>query len=230
MRAAQVMTPDVLSISSEATVFDAAELLVGAGVSALPVVDGTGRVIGIVSEADLLRRAEIGTEPRKSWLQRFFADNAAAAAEYVTLHSRRVRDVMSSPVIAVQEDDTLRHVADVMEKRRVKRVPVVRDDVVVGIISRANLLQALLSRDPQSAAHPSDEQIRRAVEAVVGKQPWTSPWPINILVNAGVVHLWGFVPSASASEAYRVAAENVAGVKKVKNHLRRTPASVGMGV
>src|SRR5512135_1357849 len=88
MRAAQVMTPDVLSISSEATVFDAAELLVGAGVSALPVVDGTGRVIGIVSEADLLRRSEIGTEPRKSWLKRFFADDSAAAAEYVTLHSR----------------------------------------------------------------------------------------------------------------------------------------------
>ncbi len=230
MRAAQVMTPDVLSISADASVFDAAEVLVAAGVSALPVVDGTGRVVGIVSEADLLRRAEIGTAPHKSWFQRFFADEAAAAAEYVALHSRRVRDVMSTPVITVQEDDTLGQVVDVMERRRVKRVPVVRGDVMVGIISRANLLQALLSRDPQSEPHPSDEQIRRKVEAMVGKQPWTSPWPINILVNAGVVHLWGFVPSAAASEAYRVAAENVAGVKKVKNHLRRPPASVGMGV
>ena len=230
MRAAQVMTPIVLSISAEATVFDAAELLVGAGVSALPVVDGTGRLIGIMSEADLLRRAEIGTAPRKSWLQRFFANEAAAAAEYVTLHSRHVRDVMSAPVITVQEDDTLGHVADVMESRRVKRVPVLRGEVVVGIVSRANLLQALLSRDPLSEAHPSDEQIRRAVEAVVGKQTWTSPWPVNILVNASVVHLWGFVPSNAASEAYRVAAENVTGVKKVKNHLRRAPSSVGMGV
>ena len=231
MRAAQVMTADVLSVSSNATVFEAAELLVGTGVSAMPVVDKTGRMIGIVSEADLVRRAEIGTEPRRSWLGRVFGDESAAAKEYVTLHGRRVTDVMSKPVVTVQEDDTLGHVADVMAKHKVKRVPVLRGDLVVGIVSRANLLQALLSRDPQAASsHPSDEQIRRAVEAVVGKQPWTSPWPTNILVNGGVVHLWGFVASEAASDAYRVAAENVTGVRKVKNHLRRMPASVGMGV
>jgi len=231
MRAAQVMTPDVLSIASDATVFEAAELLVGTGVSAMPVADKTGRMIGIISEADLIRRAEIGTEPRKSWLQRIFSDDVVAAAEYVTLHSRRVSDVMSKPVVTVQEDDTLGHVADVMAKHKVKRVPVVRDGFVVGIVSRANLLQALLSRDPkEEGPHPSDREIRREVEAVVRKQAWTSPWPTNIFVNAGVVHLWGFVASDAASEAYRVAAENVAGVKKVKNHLRRMPAYVGMGV
>ena len=231
MRAAQVMTPDVLSIASDATVFDAAELLVGTGVSAMPVADKTGRMVGIISEADLIRRAEIGTEPRKSWLQRVFSEESAAATEYVTLHSRRVSDVMTQPVVTVQEDDTLGHVADVMARHKVKRVPVVRGDVVVGIVSRANLLQALLSRDPETeGVHASDKQIRREVEAVVRKQAWTSPWPINILVNAGVVHLWGFVASEASSEAYRVAAENVAGVKKVKNHLRRMPASVGMGV
>src|ERR1700760_4743221 len=107
MRTAQVMTSDVLSISSDATIFEAAELMVGAGVSAMPVLDSAGRMVGIVSEADLMRRPEIGTDPRKSWLQRFFADDAAAAAEYVTLHSQRVRDVMSKPVITVQEDDPL---------------------------------------------------------------------------------------------------------------------------
>jgi len=154
-----------------------------------------------------------------------------AAKEYVALHARRVTDVMSKPVVTVQEDDKLGHVADVMAKHKVKRVPVLRGDFVVGIVSRANLLQALLSRDPQGAgSHPSDDQIRREVEAVVGKQAWTSPWPTNILVSAGVVHLWGFVASEAACDAYRVAAENVAGVKKVKNHLRRMPASVGMGV
>jgi predicted transcriptional regulator len=179
----------------------------------------------------LIRRAEIGTEPRKSWLQRIFSDDAVSAAEYVTLHSRRVGDVMTKPVITVQEDDTLGHVADVMTRHKVKRVPVVRDGFVVGIVSRANLLQALLSRDPkEEGPHPSDREIRREVETVVSKQAWTSPWPTNIFVNSGVVHLWGFVSSEAASEAYRVAAENVAGVKKVKNHLRRMPASVGMGV
>jgi len=210
MRAAQVMTPDVLSLLADATVFEAAELLVGTGVSAMPVVD---------------------TEPRRSWLERVFSDEVSAAKEYVALHARRVRDVMSKPVVSVQEDDTLGRVADIMARHKVKRVPVLRGELVVGIVSRANLLQALLSRDPQAASsHPADDQIRREVEAVVGKQPWTSPWPINILVNAGVVHLWGFVSSEAASDAYRVSAENVAGVKKVKNHLRRMPASVGMGV
>lgn len=231
MRAAQVMTSTVLSISSDATVFEAAELLVGTGVSAMPVVDSTGRMIGIVSEADLVRRAEIGTEPHRSWLERVFSDGAAAAKEYVALHARRITDVMSKPVVTVQEDDTLGHVADVMARHKVKRVPVQRGDLLVGIVSRANLLQALMSCDPKAPGpHPADDQIRREVEAAVGKQPWTSPWPTNILVNAGVVHLWGFVASGVASDAYRVAAENVAGVRKVKNHLRRIPASVGMGV
>ncbi len=231
MRAAQVMSPGILTISAKASVFDAAELLVGAGVSAMPVVDGTGRIVGIVSEADLMRRAEIGTEPRKSWFQRFFADDATTAAEYVSLHARRVRDVMTSPVITVQEDALVGDVADLMAKHKVKRVPVLRGDVAVGVVSRSNLLQALLSREPEAtASRSSDDEIRRDVEAVVAKQPWSSPWPANIVVNAGVVHLWGMVPSDAASSAYRVAAENVPGVKKVKNHMRLMPASVGMGI
>jgi CBS domain-containing protein len=231
MRAAQVMTPDVVSISSDATVFEAAELLVGLGVSAMPVVDKTGKMVGIVSEADLVRRAEIGTEPPKSWLQRIFSDDAAAAKEYVALHGRRITDVMSRHVITVQEDDTLGHVAEMMARHKVKRVPVLRGDSIVGIVSRANLLQALLSWDPKAPRTPSsDDQMRRDVEAAVGKQSWTSPWPVNIVVSAGVVHFWGFVPTEAASDAYRVAAENVAGVKKVKNHMRRIPAAVGMGI
>jgi CBS domain-containing protein len=231
MRVAQVMTADVHSISSDATIFEAAELLVGAGMSAMPVVDKTGRMVGIVSEADLMRRAELGTEPHKSWLRRVFSDDAAAAREYVVLHGRHVTDVMSQHVITVQEDDTLGHVAEMMARHKVKRLPVLRGDEIVGIVSRANLLQALISWDPQAARAPqSDDQVRRDVEAAVARQPWTSPWPTNVVVNAGVVHLWGFVPTQAASDAYRVAAENVPGVRKVKNHLRRIPAAVGMGV
>lgn len=231
MRAAQVMTTDILSIAFDATIFDAAEILVGTGVSALPVVDGRGCMIGILSEADLIRRCEIGTEPRKSWFHRLLADDAAAAKEYVAMHSRRVTDVMSKPVVTVQEGDTLGRIADVMVEHKVKRVPVLSGDRVVGIVSRSNLLKALLSRDPQGGKSAvSDEEIRRNVETVLAKQPWTSPWPTNILVNAGVVHLWGFVQSDASAEAYRVAAENVPGVTKVRNHLRRLPASVGMGL
>ncbi|MCW5734098.1 MAG: CBS domain-containing protein [Enhydrobacter sp.] len=225
------MSPGILTISAAASVFDAAEHLVGAGVSAMPVVDGTGRIVGIVSEADLMRRAEIGTEPRKSWLQRIFVDDATTAAEYVSFHARRVTDVMTKSVVTVQEDATLGEIADLMAKHKVKRLPVLRGEVVVGVVSRSNLLQALLSRGPEvTESHSSDNEIRRQVEAFIAKQPWASPWPINIVVNAGVVHLWGMVPSDAASNAYRVAAENVSGVKKVKNHLRRVPAAVGMGV
>ena len=231
MRVARVMTKNVVSIPSDATIFEAAERMVGSGVSAMPVVNSTGRMVGIISEADLIRRAEIGTQPRKSWLARVFADKTTAAREYVTLHARRVTDVMSKPVVTVGEDDTLDQVAELMAEHNVKRLPVVKDgDVVVGIVSRACLLRALLSRDPRAAdPQPSDDQIRQKVEAAVSKHSWTSPWPTNVIVDAGVVHLWGAVPSDAASDAYRVAAENIPGVKQVENHLRALPPYVAMG-
>jgi CBS domain-containing protein len=232
MRVARVMTKNVVSIPSDATIFEAAERLVGSGVSAMPVVDSTGRMVGIISEADLVRRTEIATQPRKSWLARVFADKTTAAREYVALHARRVTDAMSKPVVTVGEDDTLDRVAELMAKHDVKRLPVVKDGgFVVGIVSRANLLQVLLSRDPRAAdSQASDDQIRQKVEAAVSKHLWTSPWPTNVIVDAGIVHLWGAVPSDAASDAYRVAAENVPGVKQVENHLRAVPTSVAMGI
>jgi CBS domain-containing protein len=231
MQAAQVMSPGAYCVPANASVFDAAELMVNAEVSALPVLDSAGKLVGIVSEADLIQRPEIHTQPRKSWLQRLFAADASSASDYVGFHSRRVADVMTKNVITVQEDATLGEVVETMSQHRIKRVPVLCGEKLVGMLSRANLLQALLSREPQgTAAQRSDDELRRDIQAVVGKQPWASPWPINILVNSGVAHLWGFVPSEAASKAYRVAAENVAGVKKVKNHMRRVPSTVGMGI
>ena len=231
MLAGQVMSPIVLAVSQDASIYEAAEVMVSAEVSALPVVDGTGRRAGILSEADLMHRAEIGTEPRKGWLARFLEDNTRSAQEYVALHSRQVGDVMTRPVVTVDEQTPLSEVAQLMDQHKIKRVPVMRGAEVVGIVSRANLLRALLSRDPQQpASAPSDEALRRAVEAAVKGQEWESPWPVNIIVNAGVVHLWGFVGGEATSKAYRVAAENVPGVRKVENHLRHVPHNVGMGV
>jgi CBS domain-containing protein len=231
MHAGQVMSPIVLAVSLDASIYDAAEVMVSGEVSAVPVVNGNGRLAGILSEADLMRRPEIGTEPRRGWFQRAFGDSAGSAQEYVTLHSRRVRDVMTREVVTVVEQTPLSEVAQLMDRHKIKRVPVMRGDTVVGIVSRGNLLRALLSRDPQRpASAPSDEALRRAVEAAVKGQPWESPYPVNVLVNAGVVHLWGLVASDASSEAYRVAAENVAGVHKVENHLRGVPPTVGMGV
>jgi CBS domain-containing protein len=232
MRVARVMTKNVVSISSDATIFEAAERLVGSGVSAMPVVDSTGRMVGLISEADLVRRAEIGTEPHKSWFGRIFADKTTAANEYVALHARRVTDAMSKPVVTVEEDDTLHHVADLMGKHNIKCLPVVKNgDRLIGMVTRASLLRALLGRDLKaSISQPSDDQIRQEVEAVVAEHLWTSPWPTNVVVDAGVVHLWGHVPSDAAADAYRVAAENVRGVKRVENHLRALPTSVAIGI
>ena len=231
MLAEKVMSPIVLTVPLDASIYQAAETMVSAEVSALPVVDGTGRMVGILSEADLMHRAEIGTEPRKGWLQRLLSDRTGAAHESVVLHSRRVGDVMTREVVTVHEQTPLSEVARLMDHHEIKRVPVMRDGKVVGIVSRSNLLRALLSRDPQQpASAPSDEALRRAVEAAVKGQAWESAWPVNIIVNAGVVHLWGFVAGDATSTAYRVAAENVPGVLKVENHLRHVPHSVGMGV
>ena len=231
MRVAEVMSPCVISVSAEASVFDAAELLVSAGVSGAPVVDPSGTLVGIVTEADLMRRAEIGTEPHKSFLGRLFSDDSKAAAEYTAFNSHHVRDVMTRKVVTVDMDAPLAEAADLMARHKVKRLPVLRDREVVGVVSRANLLQALLSREPKAAKTPrTDDDIRKEVQTVVGKQPWTSPWPTNVVVNSGVVHLWGFVQSDVVANAYSVAAENVQGVRKVKNHMRRMPASANMGV
>jgi len=230
MRASDIMTEQVVCLDHGATVFDAAELMLSGGVSALPVVDTRCKIVGIVSEADLMRRGEIGTTAQKSWLSRLVGDKETAAQEFVQSHSRRVADVMTRQVITAAEDTGLRELVDLMERHGVKRLPIVRQDVVVGIVSRADVLQALLSREPEDEAdRVADEELRRAVEAALEKHGWISRWPTNVVANAGVVHLWGFVPGEDARRAYRVAAENVPGVKSVKSHLRSLPASVAFG-
>ncbi len=231
MRARDVMSNGVLSVLADASVFEAAELLVSARVSAMPVVNEQDEIVGIVSEADLMRRAEIGTSPHKNWLQRLLADDASKAREYVHTHSQHVKDVMTKAVITVEPDAKLAEVAEKMLQHNIKRLPVVDEGRVVGIVSRADLLQALMSREPPAPAEQrSDEQLRRDVTHAIAKQAWSSAWPTNVVVSSGVVHLWGFVQSEVARKAYRVAAENVPGVKSVKNHLRPIPSSVNMGV
>jgi CBS-domain-containing membrane protein len=232
MRASEIMTTNIVSVNVKDTVFDAAEMLLGARVSAAPVVDEEGHVLGIVSEADLIHRAEIATGARKSWLARLLETNAGAAREFVATHARNVADVMTRNVVTASVDATLGELVALIEKHKVKRIPVVRDGVLVGIVSRANLLEALLSREPDgtaAGAAPDDKMLREAVSKALEGQPWSSRWPTTVVVSDGVVHLWGFVEGDAVRQAYRVAAENVPGVHRVKIHLRTTPASVGMG-
>ena len=157
MHASQAMTRPVVTVSADATVFAAADILLGSRISAAPVVDADGKLVGIVSEADLMNRPEVGTVPAKSWLQRLLADNAFLARDYIRSHSHRVADVMTREVITAREHTQLAEIAKLMERHHIKRVPIVRDGKVVGIVSRANLLQGLLAREPHPADGANDE-------------------------------------------------------------------------
>jgi CBS domain-containing protein len=226
MRAMDVMTPNVVTVSPETSVRDAAKLLL-TGASAVRRCSMRRALVGIISEGDLLRRIEIGTDStrRKRWLD-FFATNADADA-YVKSHARRVEDVMTTEIVSVNEEDSLTHIAALMERRGVKRVLVLRDGKLVGIVSRANLLQALASsaEEPQPVS-PSDREIReRLVEELEGR-PWAFAGR-NVVVREGVVHLWGTFNSADA-RAVRVAAEGIPGVRAVEitpNRIRSCRAS-----
>jgi CBS domain-containing protein len=231
MRAKDVMSDQIVCVDVKESVFDAAELLLGARISAAPVTDDKGAIVGIVSEADLIRRAEIGTADSKTWLGHLLDSKASSARDFVAAQTKRVADVMTKDVVTANEDATLRELVDLMERHNVKRIPIVRDGAVVGIVSRADLLAALLSREPDTQLlQPADKVLRQNVVDALQNRLWTSRWPVNVYANDGVVHLWGFVQGKDVRNAYRVAAENVPGVRRVKNHLRTMPASVGMGV
>lgn len=232
MRARQVMTRPVHIVAADASVYDAAQVLLNAGISAAPVIDADGKMLGIVSEADLMYRTEIGTVPGKSWLQRLLVDDAVMARDYIRAHSHRVADVMTKNVVTAEEHTSLGDIATLMQRHRVKRIPILREGRVVGVVSRANLLQGLLAREPlelQSA--PSDDKLRSVVEAELAKHGWaSSSHPPNVVTDNGIVHLWGYVSSTAVKDAHRIAAENVPGVKRVENHMNILPPEVRFGI
>jgi CBS domain-containing protein len=228
MHARQVMTKPVVTVPADATVYAAAEILLGSGISGAPVVDADGRMIGIVSEADLMHRPEIGTIPARSWLQRLLGDSTVLARAYVRSHSHHVADVMTRDVVTADEHTPLGDIAGLMQRHRVRRIPIVRDGKVVGIVSRANLLQGLLSREPFPTEGPdSDETLRTRVEGELSRHSWASGTTTNVVVDKAVVHLWGHVRSVPLKDAIGIAAENVPGIRRVVNNLAVLPPEVG---
>jgi CBS domain-containing protein len=227
MKAGDVMTRNVVSIGPGATVAEMVKLMLDNRISGLPVVDDRGDLVGIVTEGDCLRRAETGTERKRSrWLE-FLIGPGRLADEYIHTHGRKVEDVMTPGPITATEETPLEDVVRVMEKRRIKRLPIMRDRKVVGIISRANLLQALASAAPHiPSGHPTDATIRDQIIAELAKQPWTPQ--VNATVRDGVVELWGVVLAAHQREAAIVAAENIPGVKSVKSHVAWVDPVSGM--
>jgi CBS domain-containing protein len=220
MRARDIMTSRLVTVSPDATVLETARVLLGEHINAALVVGDGGVLRGIVSEADLMRRPEIGSERERSWWLRAFADSDDLARDYMRSHARKVRDAMTSPVVTVDEDTPAAEIADLFHRRGIKTVPVMRDGRPVGMVSRANLLQALVAQGEARAAVPaSDEAIRATLLEELDKQAWVDSLAKNVLVENGVVHLWGVAQTEREKEACRVAAEAVPGVREVVNHI-----------
>lgn len=226
MRAMDVMTTAVVTVSPDSTVQDLAKLISERGISGVPVVEN-GRLVGIVSEGDLLHRAETGTErrtARRRW--RWFDTSLEEARDYTRAHARAVRDIMTREVISVDEATDLADVATLMETKRIKRVPVLRDGMLVGIVSRANLVRAVaaIDREPATGAAGGDREIRAKLLAELNGREWARVWPEEIIVQDGVVHLWvADTRPAEERGALRVAAENVPGVRSVEEHVVPIP-------
>jgi CBS domain-containing protein len=218
MKASDVMTVGAATIRSDASVPEAARLMLQYAISGLPVVDDAGHLVGIVTEGDFLRRTETGTERqhRPRWLE-FLLGPGRLADEYVHSHSRKVEEVMTRQVVTVAEETPVDEIARLMERHRIKRVPVIRDNRVVGIVSRANLLRGLARlADAAPAATANDLAIREQILAELDAQAWGRRAPIDVTVRNGIVQLWGPVPDDRVAQALRVAAENVPGVKRVE--------------
>lgn len=223
MQVRDVMTQNVISVRSDEDVLTAAELMLQNRISGLPVVDSNGALVGIVTEGDFLRRSEIGTARRHSkWLE-FLIGPGRLADEFVHSAGRRVAEIMTPNPCTVREEDTLETVVELMERRRIKRLPVVRDGRIVGIVSRANLVHALasLAREKETSrgcGTPGlDWVIREEIIASFGKQHWAPD--IDVVVRNGIVELWGVITDERQRQGLVVAAENVGGVKQVHDHL-----------
>jgi CBS domain-containing protein len=227
MKVADVMTSNVLTIRADASIAEMAKLMLDNRISGLPVVDDRGNLVGMVTEGDCLRRTETGTErKRPRWLE-FLIGPRRLADEYIQTRSRKVADVMTQTPITVAEDTALEEAVHLMESRRIKRLPVMRDGKVVGIVSRANLLQALASVVGNiPSAGPNDAAIHDQIMSELGNQPWAPHF--NVTVRDGIVDLWGIVLAPRQREAAIVAARNVSGVKAVRSHFAWVDPHSGM--
>jgi CBS domain-containing protein len=224
MRAMDVMTGEVITVKENASVTEVAKLLVERGISAVPVVNDDNRVIGMVSEGDLLHRTETGTEQHRPWWLEMIASTNQLAADYIKSHGCSVKDVMTRDVICVSDSTPVVDIAIVLEANRIKRVPVLRNGNLVGIVSRANLVQALAMtiNEAPSAGETDDRAIRSKLLAELKAQKWAEVARANITVKDGVVHLWSSYYSEKEKRALVVAAENIPGVRRVEDHMRAT--------
>jgi CBS domain-containing protein len=219
MKASDVMTRNVLTVGRETSVANAIRLMLDNNISGLPVLDD-GKVVGILTEGDLLRRSETGTEKhRPRWLE-ILMGPGRMAGEYVRTHGRKVEEIMTTDLITVAGDTPLDEVVGLMERRRIKRVPVLDGDVLIGVVSRADLLRSLLQAiETHHSEKRGDDEILEQILAELANAAWVPRDGLSISVKDGVVDLNGVILEEKEREALRVVAENVPGVKAVEDHL-----------
>ena len=228
MRAHQIMTRPVITVTPETTIFEAANTMLQRHVSGLPVVSATGKLVGIISEGDFLRRNEIGTQRQRGRFLKFILGSGKEATDFVREHGGKVGEIMTPEPFTINEDTDLEEIVELMEKNKVKRLPVLRGDKLVGIVSRSNLLQAVASlarQIPDPTA--DDDHIRNRIIDALEKKDWC-PFGLSVMVRDGVAHLSGVITEERSRTATIVAAENVAGVKKVHDHLCWVDTMSGM--
>ncbi len=224
MLAKSIMNTNVVSLPPSATVKEIARTLYTQRISAVPIVDAHQQLVGIVSEGDLLYRSELGTEHRHSWWLSFFADPERRSHDYIKEHAKTAKDIMTSQVICVSGDTSVQVIADLLERHQIKRVPVLQEEKLIGIVSRVNLVQSL-AVDPHDSKtqdeRNTDQDIREALMSTIHNELGIQTTSVNIIVEHGVVHLWGFVDGKHEKKALQIAAENIAGVKQVDSRLIR---------
>jgi CBS domain-containing protein len=229
MKARDVMVSPAITVKPFSSVREVAQTLLKERISAVPVVDDQGKLVGIISEGDLLHRAEAGTQRRHSWWLLGLIGDESLASEYIKAHSRKVADVMTRNVVTAAPDAPLHQIAALLEKNSIKRVPIVENGQVIGIVSRANLIQALASTRKGLEIPGSDSEIRDKVLARLNGQPWANTALLNVTVNGGVVDLWGITRSETERKAIRVAAETTPGVRSVNDNMYKGPLSSWAG-
>jgi CBS domain-containing protein len=219
MRAHQIMTRKVIAVAAGASIVEAANTMLQNHISGLPVIDEAGKLIGIISQGDFIRRAEIGTQRKRGRWLKFLLGPGKVASDFVHERGRKVGEIMTLDPLTVTEDATLEDIVQLMERHNVKRLPVMREGQLVGIVTRSNLLQAVaeLAREiPDPTA--DDDHIRNRVITSIEKADW-GPFGLGVIVRNGNVHLSGVIINERSRQAAIVAAENVSGVKKVHDHL-----------
>ena len=226
MKARDVMTPNVVSVPADLSVPEVAKIMLDRRISAVPVVDPSEHVVGVISEGDLIRRPELKTDkPRSRWLA-FFMSDEDRARDFVKTHGLRAKDVMSQPVVSVSPDATLTDIVNLMTSRRIKRVIVLEHGKLAGVVTRSDLLRTLHAREalPTEGIPRDDTSVRNQILKAIDAEGWAASAIINVQVTNGTAYLWGVVDSDEQRKAILVAVEGIPGVRGVEDHLGKVLA------